>query len=93
MTRTGVLIETDEQLLHLTRYVHLNPVTDFLVNRPEDWKFSSYGEYIGLVEKDKRICEFDKYVNMNIASYAQFVNNRIDYQRELAKIKELILEK
>ena len=31
-----VLVETDEQLLHLTRYIHLNPVTDYLINKPEN---------------------------------------------------------
>jgi len=30
-----VLIESDEQLLHLTRYVHLNPVTAYIVNKPD----------------------------------------------------------
>ena len=33
----SILIKTDEQLLHLTRYIHLNPVTAHLVNEPEKW--------------------------------------------------------
>ncbi|MBN1870037.1 MAG: transposase [Candidatus Omnitrophica bacterium] len=41
----NVLVKTDEQLLHLTRYIHLNPVTANLVSSPEDWVFSSYAEY------------------------------------------------
>jgi len=86
-----VLVNTDEQFLHLTRYIHLNPVTGYLVNKPEDWGFSSYGEYIGLVEKDKSICEFFDYLNMGFASYKSFVDDRIDYQRELAEIKHLML--
>jgi REP element-mobilizing transposase RayT len=35
-------------LLHLTRYIHLNPVKAGFVERPEDWEFSSYREYIDL---------------------------------------------
>jgi len=88
----NVLVETNEQFLHLTRYIHLNPVTDYLVNKPEDWKFSSYREYIGLVDKDERICDFSDYLDMDIPSYQGFVNDRIVYQRELAQIKHLILE-
>jgi putative transposase len=41
-----VLVTSDEQLLHLTRYVHLNPVSAGLVEKPEDWPYSSYREYI-----------------------------------------------
>ncbi len=38
----------DRYLLHLSRYLHLNPVEAGLVNRPEDWLFSSYRDYVGL---------------------------------------------
>lgn len=86
----NVLIDTDEQFLHLTRYIHLNPVTEYLVDKPEDWKYSSYREYIGLVEKDKSICDFSDYFNMDLSSYRRFVNDRVDYQRQLAKIKHLM---
>ena len=41
-----VLVNSDEQLLHLTRYVHLNPVSAGIVEKPEDWPCSSYREYI-----------------------------------------------
>ena len=58
-SRTGPLFEgrfqarwvdRDEYLLHLSRYIHLNPVAAGLVARPEDWTFSSYREYLGLRE-------------------------------------------
>lgn len=41
-------IDRNEYLLHLSRYIHLNPVQAGLVKRPEDWAFSSYREYLGL---------------------------------------------
>ena len=44
----AVYVDRNEYLLHLSRYIHLNPVTAGLVERPEDWEFSSYHEYIGL---------------------------------------------
>jgi putative transposase len=40
-------IDRDEYLLHLSRYIHLNPVSAGLVAHPDDWEFSSYSEYIG----------------------------------------------
>ena len=44
----AVHVDRNEYLLHLSRYIHLNPVTAGLVERPEDWEFSSYREYVGL---------------------------------------------
>ena len=38
----------NDYLMHLSRYIHLNPVMDGLVERAEDWQFSSYQEYLGL---------------------------------------------
>ena len=43
-------VGTDRYLIHLSRYIHINPVPANLVKRPEDWEFSSYREYIGIRE-------------------------------------------
>jgi REP element-mobilizing transposase RayT len=44
----AILVEKEEYLLQLSRYIHLNPVKAGLVTRAEDWEFSSYRDYIGL---------------------------------------------
>jgi putative transposase len=44
----AVHVDRNEVLLHLSRYIHLNPVAAGLVARPEGWEFSSYREYVGL---------------------------------------------
>ena len=41
-------VTSDGDLLHLSRYIHLNPVTAGFVEKPEDWEFSSFQDYIGL---------------------------------------------
>ncbi|MDP2923253.1 MAG: transposase [Candidatus Omnitrophota bacterium] len=86
-----VLVEAEEQLIHLTRYVHLNPVTANLVNNPIDWEASSYKEYLGTTHENN-ICKYDDVLDTNSNSYRKFVEERIDYQKELARIKHLILE-
>jgi putative transposase len=86
-----VLVSSDEQLLHLTRYIHLNPVTAYLVNKPEEWVASSYREYIQS-KYENPICNYSDILEIEAVSYAAFVDNRISYQRELAKIKSLILD-
>lgn len=87
-----VLVKTDEQLLHLTRYVHLNPVTAYLVGRPEDWQFSSYHEYLAEGLTKDKICEFRHVLEINPIEYKKFMENQISYQRKLSEIKKLTLE-
>ncbi len=41
-------INSDEYLLHLSRYIHLNPVRAKLVSSAEEWLYSSCREYYGL---------------------------------------------
>lgn len=88
----NVLVETQEHLLHLTRYIHLNPVTAFLVNNPKEWEFSSYKEYIGLCDENKKLCQFSSYLDIDASNYEEFVKDNIDYQRSLSKIKHLVIE-
>ncbi len=85
-----VQIYSDEQLLHLSRYIHLNPVTAYLVDKPEHWEWSSYLEYLG--KDENKICCLDNTLEVDPKEYRKFVEDRIDYQRELAKIKALIIE-
>jgi putative transposase len=44
----AIHVDREEYLLHLTRYIHLNPVCANIVKKAEDWEFSSYQEYIDL---------------------------------------------
>jgi len=87
----NVHVKSDQQLLHLTRYIHLNPVTAYLCDVPEYWKYSSYKEYLRTSKTRKNICSFDEHMDID-QSYSDFVNDHIDYQRNLAQIKHLILE-
>ncbi len=44
----AILVETDEYLHHLCRYIHMNPVKDGFAAAPELWPYSNYPEWIGL---------------------------------------------
>ena len=87
-----ILVENDEQLLHLTRYIHLNPVTSCLVNRPEDWSASSYKDYVYPDAAKDSLCCYRDFFDITPKAYREFVEDRISYQRELAKIKHLLCE-
>ena len=83
-----ILVTKDEQLLHLTRYIHLNPFSAKLVENPELWKYSSYLEYIK--PNTNKLTYYEDLLEMNPKSYQRFVNNRKDYQRKLSEIKKII---
>lgn len=88
----AIRVETDEQLLHLSRYIHLNPVTAYIVEKPEDYFFSSYRIYI---EKEKSEITNPSLVLNQFSSpndYRNFVLSQKDYQRNLEKIKHILLE-
>jgi len=92
----AVHIETNEQLLHISRYIHLNPLTSFLVKsikELEEYPWSSYPTYIGKGDplkfvNPKPILEQFK----NLESYQNFVSNQSSYQQELDLVKHLTLE-
>jgi hypothetical protein len=88
----NVEVETDEQLIHLTRYLHLNPVTANLVEDPGDRSFSSYKEYLGEKKADKQICNYSTLLHIVPEDYRKFVSSGKTYQRELAVLKTLFIE-
>ncbi|KKQ17919.1 MAG: hypothetical protein US31_C0013G0002 [Berkelbacteria bacterium GW2011_GWA1_36_9] len=87
----NILVGNDDQMLHLTRYIHLNPTSASLVKKPEDWEFSSYYEYINN-PKNSAICDFKTIIDLNPKQYKNFVHDRIDYQKQLSLIKKLLLD-
>ncbi len=86
----NVQITSQEQLLHLTRYIHLNPTTASLVDSPKKWLYSSYLEFLG--KSDRNISDYKGIINMSSKDYQDFTESYINEQKELAKIKKLVLE-
>ena len=91
----AVRIETEEQLVHASRYIHLNPVVSSVVKEYEldNYRWSSLPEYLGK-QKELEICDKEVILN-NFSSeqdYQTFVHDQIEYGRELESIKHLLLE-
>lgn len=90
----AVRIESEEQLIHVSRYIHLNPVTSYILKTIEEletYPWTSYPEYLGkntgFTSKDLVLGYFK-----NSTEYSKFVANQVDYQRKLNQIKHLVLE-
>lgn len=91
----AVLIETEEELVHVLRYIHLNPYSSFLVkdfNQLLDYPWTSLSEYLSEKENicsKKYILNYFKY---NTSKITKFHQDHADYQRKLEVIKNLIFE-
>lgn len=102
--RTGALfqsmfkvarIETQEQFIHVVRYVHLNPLTSFLIkefSELETYPWCSFAEYMGstsegIVDKEEILHHFSYKGKLK-----KFTLDQMEYQRKLDKIKHLTLE-
>jgi len=90
----AVLIESEEQLIHVSRYIHLNPFSSFVVkDLPElrQYPWSSLQEYL---TKTPYVCKTE----ILSASFEtpekhwQFIADQADYQRKLEQNKHLNLE-
>lgn len=91
----AVRISSNPQLLHVSRYIHLNPFTSSLVkdlHGLEEYMWSSFPEYAGLsqssfFEKDLVLAQFK-----DSESYKLFVFDQANYQRSLKKMKDLMID-
>ena len=69
-------VDKDSYLLHLSRYIHVNPVTAGLVTRPEDWVYSSYRDYIGLRDGTLPVPDVVLSQFPSRQAYREFVESR-----------------
>ena len=88
----AVHVGTNEQLLHLSRYIHLNPLVGYVVKDLDEYKWSSYPEYVNLV--NNQICNkkiiLDQFESPQ--KYRQFVLDQADYGKKLEAIKHQLLD-
>ncbi len=91
----AVCVDTDEQLLRVCRYVHLNELASYLLRSPQElssYRLNSYSDYIA--DKPR------PFVNTNILmsffknkkNFEKFTLGQVDDQEELNQIKHLLLE-
>lgn len=90
----AIRIETDEQLLHVSRYIHLNPVSAYLAESKdlENYPWCSFLDY---VHEGKEFFINPRFVLSHFktrSAYKEFVFDQADHQRELQRIKNLTLE-
>jgi len=90
---SAVSVKNDEQLLHLSRYIHLNPYVANICEKPEDYIWSSYNTHY-LKKISDRLCH-SNFIMSIIGSkkkYQEFINEYSDYALNLATIKKQLID-
>ncbi|MBI5452566.1 hypothetical protein HY945_03820, partial [Candidatus Gottesmanbacteria bacterium] len=84
-----------EQLVHVNRYIHLNPVTSYLVefNKLGDYRWSSLPHFFGLSSMGFVASSYILSHFKSSEGYQKFLFDQVDYQRKLQEIKHLIFDK
>jgi len=91
------IVDKENYLLELSRYIHLNPVRANMVNRPEEYKWGSYGDYIDkekrdtLTDRDDTLYHFSKVRGTAIENYKKFVDDGLRESSPFENAKGSIL--
>lgn len=88
----SVHIETEEQFMHVSRYIHLNPSSAGIVEDPLDYPYSSLYQYKSGQASGPVDPTFVLGCFSSKESYLRFVYSRKDYQRKLQYIKTSLLD-
>lgn len=91
----AVRVESEEQFTHVARYIHLNPLTSFILKKIKDlekYPWNSYAEYVEnistpFLEKELLLNYFPSKQKLR-----KFMEDQVEYQRLLKRIEHLIME-
>ena len=86
----AIHVSDNEQLLHLSRYIHLNPRKARLVNRAGDYSFSSMNQFLdngGIVDAKIVMDQFS-----SPSDYELFVESYEDTDSQIAKITRITID-
>lgn len=87
-----VCVEDDEQLMHLSRYIHINPYVANLVNNPKNYSWSSLESYLS--RNESRICHYTEVLELfdSVEEYQDFIQDYTEYLKQQLLIEHLTLE-
>ncbi|OGY09319.1 MAG: hypothetical protein A2700_02150 [Candidatus Blackburnbacteria bacterium RIFCSPHIGHO2_01_FULL_44_64] len=88
----SVLVSSDEQFLHVSRYIHLNPLVSRLTGDLEGYRWSSYHDYMFGYSSPCSVGEVLDAFSGSTEKYRQFVYDQASYGEALEVIKHQLLD-
>ncbi len=90
----GARIETDEQFIHVSRYIHLNHVTSY-ITPPDQLITHPYASFYDYIQENR----FSWLTTRPLLSffptkegYKKFVLDQADYQKKISELKHLSID-
>jgi len=86
----AILVDKNEYLLHLCRYIHRNPLEAGMVVKPEQWHYSNYAEFIG--KRNGTLVDHE-FVKMNFGTpgaYEDFVMNTVPPEKTQKELRHYL---
>ena len=90
-----VRIEQDAQLLHVARYIHLNPLTSYVLKDEKDLEKYPWNSFADYLSANPRVFVNTKLLGKLHSSknkFKAFTLSQLNYQRNLEKIKHLLFD-
>jgi len=88
----AIWVDKEEYLVHLARYIHLNPVTAGLVATPQGWPYSNYLDVIGQragTLKDTTLVP-ERFLTGD--AYRQFVEDHLYHKEAVEGLEKYLFE-
>jgi REP element-mobilizing transposase RayT len=88
------LVDRENYLLQVSRYIHLNPVGAGLVKRPESYRWSSYRAYLeekasGELYRGLILGQFGGGLKRKVSGYREFVEEGVKGKAEWSRVPVL----
>lgn len=91
-----VRVEDDEQFIHVARYIHLNPLTSYVIREEkelENYFWSSFASYLNTTNCDFLDSDFLLGFYPNKEKLRIFTLDQADYQKKIHNLEYLNIEK
>ena len=84
----SILVDKENYLTRLVRYIHLNPVRAGIVTSPEDYLWSGHNAYLGAnpiswVERDYVLKRYSEVRETAVKRYNEHIHTQIDTEQEV----------
>lgn len=90
----AVHVDNEDQLIHLNRYIHINPTTSFVIRESElfSYPWSSLPDFL---KGSSTLVDVEPVLShsSSINAYKKFILDQLDYAKKLKEIENLTLEK
>lgn len=86
-------ITTNDELVHVCRYIHLNPVVARIVRDPAQYRWSSYPKLDAAWQQRSFV---DDQIVLeqfpDVQAYQRFVNDHADYASQLSRLRHALID-